>query len=51
MVSTETSSDDSDIDDEKALNMIHSKNPFVKLMIVGKINNKIKGLISKDNLT
>lgn len=43
----ETSSDEGEIDDVKTLTMINSENPFMKLMIIGKINEKIKNLVEK----
>jgi hypothetical protein len=51
LVAPETSSDESDINNEETLRSIHSKNPFVKLLVVGRINDKIKNLIGKDTLT
>ncbi len=55
MVGAETSSEEeatkSDCDNIKTLAKINSKNPFIKLMIVGRINEKIKNMIQKPVLS
>ena len=38
------------MDDKKAISMMESKNPFVKLMVLGRINKGLKNMFKKQNL-
>ncbi len=47
VIDTDTSSEDSDIDDLKTIQYLNGKNPFIKLMIIGRINQRVKEMLSK----
>jgi hypothetical protein len=50
VIDSSSSSSGEDLDDRKTMNMINSTDPFLKLMIIGKINSKIKSMIQKPML-
>ena len=50
MIDRDTSSDEEEIDDLKAISMMKSKNPFIKLMIIGRMQSKIKDMFKKPKL-
>lgn len=48
VLESDSSSDDSDIDDLTTIKHLNSDNPFIKLMIIGRINQRVKELLSKE---
>lgn len=51
MLDSEQSSDDEDIDDRTTIDILNNgKNPFIKLMILGRINQRVQDVLSKEKL-
>jgi hypothetical protein len=50
VIDVDTSSSEEEIDDQKAIAMMKSRNPFIKLMIIGRMQTKIKDLFKKSKL-
>jgi hypothetical protein len=51
MLDSEASSEDSDLDDVTTINCLNNgKNPFVKLMILGRINQRVQDVLQKKKL-
>jgi hypothetical protein len=51
VISVESSSSDSEIDDIETIKNLNHQNPFAKLKMIGKIQNKVKDFINKKNFT
>ncbi len=51
MLDSDISSDDEDLDDRTTIDILNNgKNPFIKLMILGRINQRVQDVLSKDKL-
>ncbi|CDW80946.1 UNKNOWN [Stylonychia lemnae] len=52
LLDSDQSSEDTDLDDQTTINILNNgKNPFVKLMILGRINQRVREILSKKKLT
>jgi hypothetical protein len=51
MLDSDVSSEDELIDDQTTMNVLNNgKNPFIKLMILGRINQRVQDVLNKKKL-
>jgi hypothetical protein len=50
VLEVDTSSSEEELDDQRTMDLMNSDNPFIKLMIIGRVNTKLKEVIKKPRL-
>lgn len=48
VLDSESSSSESELDDVETIKSLNSKNPFIKLMILGRINQNVQKFLQKE---